>query len=366
MSYPDYGDHGHSGYNFDLINGHLHDNFPVKRNSESSDMDKKSKKRFVWPDDLHREFIAAVFDVGLSHASLETLHDSLQQRHLVAPAQIKGILARLRLFRDRGESQPSSSSPTSGQSPRIGVHSSAADPLMPETDVVPDTSPFQRSESDDLDNDYAQQAKLQVASQRIRAELRGVRETIGAYADYISNLHSVLHTQCRLHNQLLGALSQLDASALSEFQPLSPTHFAGVESMGGVGLQPQPSSSRRLASSDEAHDSHDLRQELQAMSSEMRSHMSMHRQLMMRREGQLLLHSGGSTARSSKVGALPQSAGADQGAGAYAAGAEESAGVAGAGAVASTTDVGNYQSFDIDDELFSFLLEPGSSNATNW
>lgn len=138
---------------------------------------------------------------------------------------------------------------------------------------------------------------------------------------------------------------------------------------------------RRYSMSDlhEPHDSHtDVRQELQAMSSEMRSHMSMHRQLMMRREGQLLLHSGGNTARSSNNGSvdvrqsgrLQTDSGQDhavENQQTHASADEEAEEpVTASNGHSRAAEMGQFQSFDIDDELFSFLLEPGSGSSTNW
>jgi len=411
----------HIGYNFDLISGHLHNSFPVKRNSESSDQDKKSKKRFVWPDDLHREFIAAVFDIGLNHASLESLYESLPQHQLIAPTQIKGILARLKMFRDRRDNNSINSSsrksPTSSRSPRArGYNTNITEPRFNQDtknesneNLSEPSLPFiQRTNSVDFygnnNNETpsdGDQEKVQMASRHIRTELRNIRETIDAHVDYISNLRTSLQTQMRLYNQLVGTLTQLDPSTAKEFQSLSPADLTGTEATsGGTKQQVRRFSLSDLPDSYEPHDLHDVRQELKTMSSEMRSHMSLHRQLMMRREGQLLMHSGGNTtsttARSSSTdnnkgnsiieirqnGRLHVGGSGYVGdshdnlqpqVGSYAEMEEdkECAGVnqhSSTGGAAGEHCLGHFQSFDIDDELFSFLLEPSSSsnNNTNW
>lgn len=393
MSYTDYNDNNHNnGYNFDLINGHLNDSssssFSMKRNSDGSEMDNKksNKKRFVWPDDLHREFIAAVFDVGLNHASVESLHDSLPKQHHIGILQIKGILARLKIFRDKRDMHSSSSNPSSprnwGQASMTNLeclHDSVthAAEIPLDSENLPLESPFQRTNSDDLENENSELAKMQIATHRIRTELRSVRDTIDAHNEYITNLRTSLNTQMRLYNQLVGTLAQLDPVAVNELQPLSTPDFSGAEMTRLVtGQQP-----RRYSMSDlhEPHDSHtDVRQELQAMSSEMRSHMSMHRQLMMRREGQLLLHSGGNTARSSNNGSvdvrqsgrLQTDSGQDhavENQQTHASADEEAEEpVTASNGHSRAAEMGQFQSFDIDDELFSFLLEPGSGSSTNW
>eukprot|EP01035_Chromulina_nebulosa_P035621 gene35621-47902_t len=70
------------------------------------------KKRFVWPESLHKDFIAAVFDIGLKVASkdeiLELLpkhisphHPSFQSIHELRPEQIRAQIDRIKLFRVR-------------------------------------------------------------------------------------------------------------------------------------------------------------------------------------------------------------------------------------------------------------------------
>lgn len=40
-----------------------------RRSKNKKDLNGRWSKRFTWPDELHRDFVAAIFDVGLKHSS---------------------------------------------------------------------------------------------------------------------------------------------------------------------------------------------------------------------------------------------------------------------------------------------------------
>lgn len=69
--------------------------------SESS----KAKKRFVWPDDLHRDFVAAIFDVGLKCASPKTIMEMMSNTKELTPDHIKSHLQKYRLHRERAREE---------------------------------------------------------------------------------------------------------------------------------------------------------------------------------------------------------------------------------------------------------------------
>jgi hypothetical protein len=72
--------------------------------ANSSDSASKSRKRFVWPDDLHRDFIAAVFDFGLQHASVSDIHSLMpslgKHEYDVSDHHIRAHIEKFKLFRD--------------------------------------------------------------------------------------------------------------------------------------------------------------------------------------------------------------------------------------------------------------------------
>lgn len=67
------------------------------------DVESKPRKRFVWPDSLHRAFISAVLEVGLDASTPKQIDDALPTRaELGAGAsldQIKAQIYKLRLYR---------------------------------------------------------------------------------------------------------------------------------------------------------------------------------------------------------------------------------------------------------------------------
>ena len=61
-----------------------------------------NKKRYVWPESLHKDFISAVFDVGLRVASIGEIQASLPElRGKLAEKDFQAHLQKLRVFRDR-------------------------------------------------------------------------------------------------------------------------------------------------------------------------------------------------------------------------------------------------------------------------
>lgn len=82
--------------------------------SNSNNNSSKPKKRFIWPDELHRDFLAAVFDVGLrtaDHQKLVGLLPELDQQDSNSLAT-KATLQKLRSFRYQSRHSHSNSSST--------------------------------------------------------------------------------------------------------------------------------------------------------------------------------------------------------------------------------------------------------------
>ena len=71
--------------------------------------DGRWSKRFQWPDELHREFVAAVFDVGLKHASPSALLEFLDSSTMasnggaITSERAKSHLQKYRLHRGRSK-----------------------------------------------------------------------------------------------------------------------------------------------------------------------------------------------------------------------------------------------------------------------
>lgn len=77
-----------------------------KSSEESASRSRKKKKsdgrwskRFTWPDDLHRDFVAAIFDVGLKHASPSAILEHMPQHEQITSERVKSHLQKYRLHR---------------------------------------------------------------------------------------------------------------------------------------------------------------------------------------------------------------------------------------------------------------------------
>lgn len=67
------------------------------------DSDGRWSKRFTWPDDLHRDFVSAIFDVGLKHSSPSTVLEQMAQHEQVTTERIKSHLQKYRLHRQKAK-----------------------------------------------------------------------------------------------------------------------------------------------------------------------------------------------------------------------------------------------------------------------
>lgn len=84
-------------------------------NKISSGSDKKSKndksndgrwsKRFTWPEDLHRDFVSAIFDVGLKHSSPSTVMEQMPPHEQISTERIKSHLQKYRLHRQKSKKE---------------------------------------------------------------------------------------------------------------------------------------------------------------------------------------------------------------------------------------------------------------------
>jgi SHAQKYF class myb-like DNA-binding protein len=98
--------------NFDEVNIHRVDsatsvtssaNYPAgKKRAVSDTFSDSSKRRVVWPDALHRDFMAAVFDIGLQHANPKEILSLMGPIDVPAtPEQIRSTTSKFATFRER-------------------------------------------------------------------------------------------------------------------------------------------------------------------------------------------------------------------------------------------------------------------------
>mmetsp|Transcript_40771 Transcript_40771/g.62703 ORF Transcript_40771/g.62703 Transcript_40771/m.62703 type:complete len:610 (-) Transcript_40771:101-1930(-) len=61
--------------------------------------DGRWSKRFTWPEDLHRDFVSAIFDVGLKHSSPSTIIEHMPKHEQITAERIKSHLQKYRMHR---------------------------------------------------------------------------------------------------------------------------------------------------------------------------------------------------------------------------------------------------------------------------
>ena len=77
-----------------------------KGRKKSSKTDNRWSKRFQWPDELHREFVSAVFDVGLKHSSPSAIMEHMLSRdETITSERVKSHLQKYRVHRARSKKE---------------------------------------------------------------------------------------------------------------------------------------------------------------------------------------------------------------------------------------------------------------------
>lgn len=251
------------------------------------------RRRFVWPEPLHKDFIAAIFDVGLRHASAETVLETMGKedarclsQEKISLRSIHATIAKFKLLRERG-----SRSYMSYYERSILMEGSQS--LLQRVDSAPFGSSSSAMENDKL----ALNQKLYI----LQKQLEMVNNTVKIQSDFLNLVRSSMETQLKAQAELRRLILQLDASR-HHHHPSAP-HTNGSnghvvvsrESLppqgleGGVPLAGQPVPTNRV--------------ELQIMS-EMRAHMDLHRQLLLRKEDQVSQFNGNKLGNSSNSAAL--------------------------------------------------------------
>jgi SHAQKYF class myb-like DNA-binding protein len=72
---------------------------------KSAPTDSRWSKRFTWPDELHRDFVAAVFEVGLKHSSPSAIMEHMKQNPDVTSERVKSHLQKYRLNRQKSRNE---------------------------------------------------------------------------------------------------------------------------------------------------------------------------------------------------------------------------------------------------------------------
>lgn len=67
--------------------------------------DGRWSKRFTWPDELHRDFVSAIFDVGLKHSSPNAILGHMPKHEDITSERIKSHLQKYRVHRAKSKNE---------------------------------------------------------------------------------------------------------------------------------------------------------------------------------------------------------------------------------------------------------------------
>lgn len=83
-----------------------------RSNDESTSRSRKKKKsdgrwskRFTWPDELHRDFVSAIFDIGLKNASPSALIEHMPAHDQLTSERLKSHLQKYRINRAKSKKE---------------------------------------------------------------------------------------------------------------------------------------------------------------------------------------------------------------------------------------------------------------------
>jgi SHAQKYF class myb-like DNA-binding protein len=76
-----------------------------KSRKKAKETDGRWSKRFTWPEDLHKDFVSAVFDVGLKHSSPSTVLEHMPKHPQITSERIKSHLQKYRVHRNKSKQE---------------------------------------------------------------------------------------------------------------------------------------------------------------------------------------------------------------------------------------------------------------------
>ncbi|KAL7551953.1 hypothetical protein ACHAWF_015878, partial [Thalassiosira exigua] len=76
-----------------------------RKKGKTSNADPRWSKRFTWPDELHRDFVSAIFDVGLKHSSPSAIMEFMSPNPDVTSERVKSRLQKYRLNREKSRKE---------------------------------------------------------------------------------------------------------------------------------------------------------------------------------------------------------------------------------------------------------------------
>jgi len=254
-----------------------------KRPAESSD-DKRSNRRFLWPEALHWDFIAAVFDVGLTSAfdSSSSLLEFLPEGFDVSVDQINSQLALYQATISRAASPDHSSFYERSTKENYDMGDSCC--------LSSGSNTFGRGHGSSRHAEEASSSAMSPLTpgqlQTLQEEYERALEAIAAQSVLLTTLSESVQKQKNLFMQLEDRLSRVRSIAGSDN---STSSGPGARRKHGRSQSAEPTANSDGLSelfSVRSNPVVPLRSELRIMS-EMRAHMDMHRRLLQQKHGQI-------------------------------------------------------------------------------
>jgi len=75
------------------------------KSKKKSKQDGRWSKRFTWPEELHRDFVSAIFDVGLKQSSPSSILEQMPKHEQITTERIKSHLQKYRLHRIKSKKE---------------------------------------------------------------------------------------------------------------------------------------------------------------------------------------------------------------------------------------------------------------------
>ncbi|RHY27633.1 hypothetical protein DYB32_006661 [Aphanomyces invadans] len=179
-------------------------------------------KRFIWPDELHRLFVAAVFDVGLKNASpkaLLALMGNPACMNGLTTEHLKSHLQKYRLNYDRSrveflkyfDESVSESTKQQKRKGRVVPQGAVASlfPIMPKRKRSLDDMEEEASSDDDDVHPDEKVAKVVAAASSISRQLDVQSKTLKMQAQFQEEIQQQLYEQALLQRQLQERLAEV-------------------------------------------------------------------------------------------------------------------------------------------------------------
>ena len=249
----------------------------LKRGSEQVEGGQDNKRRrFLWPDSLNRDFMAAVFDVGLKNASPDLILEVMCREDPKCAvstdrATIEAHLIRFLLLRDR-----TSTNYCSYFERAILEGSISSDQLHM----------HHRKEGGMVASSKCKNGEDKLALGHrlslLKKQLELVSDTIKVQSKFLTLVKTSMQSHLKSQANIIQVISKLDPSYAAPLQNNNQQQQQLLSALPTYSALSEFSDMNKAA--DPAASS--KRVELQIMS-EMRTHMDLHRQLLMRKEDQV-------------------------------------------------------------------------------